>query len=309
MTGEPNDTHEPQPPPDGAPSPPPPHEAPRARRLARRRDDQMIGGVASGLADYLDADPSLVRIAWVALAIVTSGLGVIAYLVAWVVMPEEPAVAEGNAATSGRERREPRDRGPWGGVVLGLILIGVGAVALLAQLDIPTPPWRVILSAALVLVGLAMVAAARRGLNGGLLVLALLLTGVLASRAALPIGNVDSGFGDRRVVAEAPGRLERDYGHTFGSLRIDVTDASMPAGTTRLEASIAFGDLRITVPPGVGLRVTASTAFGSTRVLEDELGAFGQRELVTPGYDQAAKRLELRVNTVFGSTRISRGEP
>ncbi|MDA0301742.1 MAG: LiaF-related protein, partial [Chloroflexi bacterium] len=212
-------------------------------------------------------------------------------------------------ATSGWQRLESRDRGPWGGVVFGLILILVGAIALLAQLDIPTPPWRVILAAALVLVGLAMVVAARRGLNGGLLGLAILLTAVLVSRAALPIGGVDSGFGDRRVAVEAPDRLERDYGHAFGSMRIDLADASLPAGTTRLEASIAFGDLRITVPPGVGLRVTASTAFGSTRVLEDELGAFGQREFVTPGYDQAAKRLELRVSTAFGSTRINRGEP
>jgi len=309
MTGEPNDTHEPLTPPGGATSTPPPDEGSRARRLVRRRDDRMIGGVASGLADYLDADPSLVRIGWVALAIVTSGLGVIAYLAAWVLMPEEGAVAGGDTATSGWQRRERRDHGPWGGMIFGLILVSVGAFALLAQLDIPTPPWRAIAAGGLILVGLGIVVAARRGLNGGLLVLAILLTAVLASRAALPVGDVDSGFGDRRVVAEAPGRLERDYGHAFGSMRIDIADASLPAGVTSLDASIAFGDLRITVPPGVGLRVTASTAFGSTRVLDDELGAFGQREFVTPGYEQAAKRLDLRINTAFGSTRISRGEP
>lgn len=301
MTSEP-DQPDPTPPPDGLRP-----EPGRPRRLLRRRDDQMIGGVASGLADYFDLDPSLVRIAWVVLALVTSGVGVVAYLAMWVLVPEEGS--EGASVTSHWQRREHRERGPWGGVIFGTILIVAGAIWLLAQLDLPVPPWRIVLSGALVLVGLGLLIGSRRGMNGGLLVLAVILTALLATGTRVPLGNVDSGFGDRHVFLDQPGRIEPDYGHAFGAMRIELTDAALAEGTTRLEASIAFGDLRITVPAGVGVRVNASTAFGSTRVLDAELGAFGEREFVTPGYEQAKKRLELDVDTAFGSTRVIRGAP
>lgn len=303
MTSEPNEPN-----PTDSPTPEaPPTARPGPRRLVRRRDDQMVAGVASGLADYFDIDPSLVRIAWVALTLLTSGLGIIAYLAMWVLVPEEGAV-EGETVTSHWQRRERRDRGPWGGVIFGTILIIAGGVWLLAQLDLPVPPWRVILSGALILVGLGILVGARRGMNGGLVVLAVLLTAVLAAGTRVPLGTFESGFGDRNVFIDGPGQLETDYGHAFGAMRIEVTDAALPDGTTRLNASMAFGDLRITVPPGVGVRVNAATAFGSIRVLDEELGAFGEREFVTPGYQQATKRLELDVNAAFGSTRVIRGQ-
>ena len=278
-----------------------------ARRLLRRRDDRMLGGVASGLADYFDVDPALVRIAWVAVAILTSGVGVLVYLAMWVLVPEEGA-GDGAAVTSHWQRREHRDRGPWGGVIFGTFLIIVGGIALLSQLDLPVPPWRGILAGALILAGLGILVGARRGLNGGLLVLAVLLTVVLTTGARVPLANVDSGFGDRNVFLDGTSAAARDYGHAFGAMRIELSDAALPEGTTRLDASIAFGDLRITVPPDVGVRVSATTAFGSTRVLDEELGAFGEREYVTPGYQQATRRLDLDVNTAFGSTRVMRGQ-
>jgi phage shock protein PspC (stress-responsive transcriptional regulator) len=67
------------------------------RRLARSRSDRKIAGVCAGLADYLDVDVVLIRAAWVVLSIVPGAIvgGVIAYLAAWLVMPEatEPASA------------------------------------------------------------------------------------------------------------------------------------------------------------------------------------------------------------------------
>ncbi len=59
-------------------------------RLYRSRHDRMIAGVAGGLADQLGLDPSLVRVGWVILAIVTGGLFALVYVVMMVVVPEEP---------------------------------------------------------------------------------------------------------------------------------------------------------------------------------------------------------------------------
>jgi phage shock protein C len=60
------------------------------RRLYRSRTDTVLGGVASGLAVYLNTDPALVRIAWAILTPLTGGAAFLAYIVAWIVVPEEP---------------------------------------------------------------------------------------------------------------------------------------------------------------------------------------------------------------------------
>jgi phage shock protein PspC (stress-responsive transcriptional regulator) len=60
------------------------------RRLYRSRTDRKIAGVCGGLAEYLGIDPVIPRILWVVLAL-GAGLGIIAYLICWIVIPEAPA--------------------------------------------------------------------------------------------------------------------------------------------------------------------------------------------------------------------------
>jgi len=60
-----------------------------ARRLVRRTDDRMIGGVCSGVADYLGIDVTLVRVLTVLGAIFGMGSLVVAYAVMWLLLPEE----------------------------------------------------------------------------------------------------------------------------------------------------------------------------------------------------------------------------
>jgi phage shock protein PspC (stress-responsive transcriptional regulator) len=62
-----------------------------AERLYRSRDDRMLAGVAAGVADTLDADPSLVRIIWALLAILTGGIAFVVYIVMAIVVPEAPS--------------------------------------------------------------------------------------------------------------------------------------------------------------------------------------------------------------------------
>lgn len=57
------------------------------RRLVRRTHDKMIGGVCSGLADYLGVDVTLVRVLTVLAAFFSLGTVVVAYVVAWALMP------------------------------------------------------------------------------------------------------------------------------------------------------------------------------------------------------------------------------
>ena len=57
-------------------------------RLMRVREGKKIAGVCAGFARYMDVDVTLVRIAWLLIAL-TAGVGVIAYIVAWIAMPRE----------------------------------------------------------------------------------------------------------------------------------------------------------------------------------------------------------------------------
>ena len=122
-------------------------------RLYRSRTDRMLFGVAGGMADWLDLDPSLVRLVW-ALLVLAGGIGFLLYIVAAIVIPEEPVGGVAGASSGARggadagataaagstsdasaddryARREARraaraQRSGNGAVVFGLVLIVLG---------------------------------------------------------------------------------------------------------------------------------------------------------------------------------------
>ena len=59
------------------------------RRLYRSRNDKMLGGVSAGLAAYFAIDPVLVRLLWVVGAVFTGGLLALAYILLWIIVPQE----------------------------------------------------------------------------------------------------------------------------------------------------------------------------------------------------------------------------
>ena len=63
------------------------------KRLYRKRTDRMLAGVCAGLADYLNIDPTIMRIIFVVLVFAGLG-GVLVYLILWLITPEEPFTDE-----------------------------------------------------------------------------------------------------------------------------------------------------------------------------------------------------------------------
>jgi phage shock protein C len=59
------------------------------KRLYRSRKNQVIGGVAAGVAEYFDIDPTIIRIAWALLGMAW-GSGILIYLICWLVIPLNP---------------------------------------------------------------------------------------------------------------------------------------------------------------------------------------------------------------------------
>ncbi len=60
-----------------------------AQRLYRALWDKKIAGVCSGFAQYLDVDVTLVRLAVVAGTLFSGGIGLLAYIAAWIIMPSD----------------------------------------------------------------------------------------------------------------------------------------------------------------------------------------------------------------------------
>ena len=150
-------------------------------RLYRSRSDRMLLGVAGGLADWFDLDPSLVRLVW-ALLVIAGGIGIPLYIVAAIVIPEEPLGAStGSAATASpagspapaaadddwATRRAARRAGGAerlgngsGAILFGLVLITLGAWFLLSRFlkvdsDILVPGLLIVLGGVLVVGALA----------------------------------------------------------------------------------------------------------------------------------------------------------
>lgn len=141
-----------------------------SRRLTRSRTDTILGGVAAGVADYLHTDPALVRIAWAILVPLTNGAALLAYVVAWIVVPESPALAsdaepgsdqvDAAAAENGTER--PNDLEGRAGIVVGIGLVLLGAW-FLARDYLPAFNWNLVWPLVLVGIGvLILVSSARR---------------------------------------------------------------------------------------------------------------------------------------------------
>jgi phage shock protein C len=60
-----------------------------SRTLVRTRDGRIVAGVCSGLGEYFGIDANLIRVIVAVLTVFTGGVGALAYLAAWVVIPEE----------------------------------------------------------------------------------------------------------------------------------------------------------------------------------------------------------------------------
>jgi phage shock protein PspC (stress-responsive transcriptional regulator) len=99
-------------------------ERPEPRKLYRRVDNKMVAGVAAGLGDYFAVDPIFFRIAFVVLTI-TGGVGVVAYLLLWWLVPPSAQISNPAEDTVRRLKDAPM----W----VAVILLVIGAALLADQ--------------------------------------------------------------------------------------------------------------------------------------------------------------------------------
>ena len=61
----------------------------KLKLLTRSKDNKMLAGVCGGIGEYLNIDPTVIRLLWVLFTILSMGAAIIAYILAWMVMPEK----------------------------------------------------------------------------------------------------------------------------------------------------------------------------------------------------------------------------
>ena len=118
------------------------------RRLYRSRKDKVIAGVCGGLGGYINMDPVLIRIIWLA-TVVLGGTGLLAYLIAWILIPESP-----DGYDPGKVERHTD-----GVKILGVILIAISLFWLAARFGthhMVFIPWGWVGPVALVALGVAL---------------------------------------------------------------------------------------------------------------------------------------------------------
>jgi phage shock protein C len=108
------------------------------KKLERSKEKQVIAGVSGGLGEYFNIDPVLFRIAFVLLTF-ADGIGVIAYIICWIAMPErkESETVDDDAPNSGGEHAGDDADSTKPGITRylpGIALIGIGLVFLFNNL-------------------------------------------------------------------------------------------------------------------------------------------------------------------------------
>jgi phage shock protein C len=151
-------------------------------KLYRSRIDLMIGGVCGGLGEYLHIDSTLVRIFFILLSFGGGGIGVMVYLLLWIIVPREDQKRDASlpdTVRSGSEeiaerarsvgddlRRMVRNPNPQAGLLIGGSLLVLGIVFLLQNLELPWLHWLdydVIWPILLILAGIALLVRHGRG--------------------------------------------------------------------------------------------------------------------------------------------------
>jgi phage shock protein C len=70
-----------------------PHQPVGMKRLYRSKKERMLGGVCAGLGEHLNVDPTVIRLFWAVITLLSIGTGLIVYLIAWIIIPEEDTIA------------------------------------------------------------------------------------------------------------------------------------------------------------------------------------------------------------------------
>ena len=314
--------------------------------LRRSRTDRVIAGVCGGFARQYGIDPVLLRILVVVLTVFTGGAFALAYIVAWALMPDEPAWAPvpmpGAPADATHPAPQPgavppsyasggtgtyvdpatgtvygapqyyapvRAREPrsfLGLITLSAAVVVGGLLSMLAVAGVDVPV-AVIAAAMLGVVAIGLLVGAFRGRARWLIAPAVVL--LLVAQAALVIPRAVSG-------SWSAGVGERRWTPTVsnpasyelgaGDARLDLT--SLPAGPATVSAQLGLGTLIVTVRPDTTLVVHGRIGAGDVKLpgAPTTSGTNLTLDSTVPAMTTASTTVDLTVDIGLGELEVRR---
>lgn len=273
----------------------PPTPTPSTVLFVRPQEGRMLAGVCAGIAERWQLDVTLVRIIAAVLAVL-SGVGLAAYVAAWLLTPS----ADGPAPLH-PDSRLARAVSARGDRLLhrlpALVLIGLVALLLVGlahHLWLGVP------------VGLAIVAA-----------LAVLLLGTrpgrwvavtLAALLALAVAAVGV-FGDhvgtRTYTVTSASDLQPTYEFGAGAVRLDLSQLTALAGRQDTAVRLGRGNVTITLPPDVPVVVHARTGVGTVTVDGHRVSGIDAEQTRTVSAATGTADSELSIDVTVGAGSVT----
>jgi phage shock protein PspC (stress-responsive transcriptional regulator) len=269
------------------------------RKLTRPHGERWIGGVCAGLGDYFDLSPAIYRIAFVALAL-AGGTGILLYLAAWLVIPDEGA-EESIAAAALKQRRDSPSR------LLGLALLAIVFIVAVSHARIWPSTGDLWLVAAVVIAAFAWWRLRPSGVARAVGILAVL---ALFAAIAIPLATIRvplfAGVGSRNVAPASASQVYSKYKLGVGRLTLDFSGVSLPRGQTFVKATVGIGELSVVVPPDASVDVVGHADAGRVDLLgqEDKGLHVSSRILDRTG---SGRVLVLDLHTGYGRVEVYRG--
>ncbi len=271
------------------PYPPPPAYPPQKPALRRSRTDRVLTGVCGGLAENLGIDAVLIRILVVVGTVFTGGALIIAYVIAWALMPDTPAYAvvvqaPGYAPQPGvpasfaaggtgtyvdpatgavygpptpvapLPRTEPRS---YLGLVALSAAIVVGGIFGIVSAAGGSVPGAVVAGTMLGVLGIGLLLGAWRGRARWLIFPALLMLLITQGAAAVDDYRPSGGAGDRTWT---PTAASQDFQLGAGSATLDLRQ--LPPGPVDVTVQLGAGELIVLVPADTEVQLDGSIGAG-----------------------------------------------
>jgi phage shock protein PspC (stress-responsive transcriptional regulator) len=274
-----------------------------AGRLERSRSDRMLAGVAGGLGAYFELHPAVFRVSFVVLTLM-GGAGILIYLAATLVMPDEGK--EDSFATAALRRRRHR---PWLLIALGLLSVFVLAVLSEVPVWSEGDAWLFLLVAGALVLWLAWYAVAGARLGWlrrlGIVVVSLVVLLVVLVAGFLATFDVHLGDGiDERTFAPVSvDDLRGEYELGIGELDFDLRSVEFPLGETTLDVRVDAGRIHVLLSDDVAVRAAAEAKLGEI----DLLGRHGEGWEADEQVDETGTRvLVLDASVGIGEIEVER---
>jgi len=103
--------------------------------------------------------------------------------------------------------------------------------------------------------------------------------------------------------------VQDKYDTIFGSRKVDLSSIDLAQGSVKIKVDTIFGNCELRIDPAMPVKIHASAVFGSVQLPNGKQVVFGDDVYVTPGYKENVNTLNIKLDTVFGNTKITEDKP